>query len=59
MEINLNENIKQIISIFLLILLPLLLLLALVIVDPIQVWYTYLVLITWFGLGVIFYSVSK
>jgi len=59
MEINLSDKIKQIISIFVLIILPLLLLGIVASIDYIQQWYYYLILITWFGLGVIFYSVTK
>ncbi len=56
MELNSNENIKRIISMFLLILLPLLLLVAIVSIDYAQPWYYYVSLVTWFGLGVMFYS---
>ncbi len=59
MEINLNDDIKKIISIFLLIILPLVLLISIVIINHIQPWYYYIILVTWFGIGIIFYSAIK
>lgn len=59
MEINLNENIREILTMFILILLPLLLLAFMIIVDPLQGWYFYISLITWFGLGIIIYSAIR
>jgi len=59
MEIDLNENIKQIISMFLLMILPLLLLITIVSINYVQPWYYYITLVTWFGLGLILYSATK
>ena len=56
MEINLNENTKKFLSLFLLILLPMLLLLGIVLVNYIQPWYLYITIITWIGIGIMFYS---
>ena len=58
MEINLNENIKDIITFFLLILLPLIIILAGVAFGIQIAWY-FILAVTWFGMGVIFYSALK
>jgi len=58
MEINLNENIRDIITFILLILLPLLVILAGVIFGIQIAWY-FILAVTWFGMGIIFYSALK
>jgi hypothetical protein len=58
MEINLSETWKGIISLFLLIILPLLVILLGVILSLLIAWY-YILAVTWFGMGVIFYSVLQ
>ena len=55
MELNLNNKIKEILTVFILIILPLLLLLVGLVTDFIYAWYI-LLLVTWFGMGVILYS---
>jgi len=58
MEINLSETWKGIISLFLLMILPLLVILLGVIFNLLIAWY-YILAVTWFGMGVIFYSALK
>lgn len=55
MELNLNNKIKEILTVFILIILPLILLLIGLVLDFVYAWYI-LLLVTWFGMGVIFYS---
>jgi hypothetical protein len=55
MEINLSETWKEIISLLLLIILPLLVILLGVIFSLLNAWY-YILAVTWFGMGIIFYS---
>lgn len=58
MEINLSETWKEIISLLLLIILPLLVILLGVIFGLLNAWY-YILAVTWFGMGIIFYSALK
>jgi hypothetical protein len=58
MEINLSETWRGIISLFLLIILPLLVILLGVIFNLLIAWY-YIFAVTWFGMGIIFYSALK
>ena len=58
MEINLSETWKEIISLFLLIILPLLVILLGAIFNLLIAWY-YILAVTWFGMGIIFYSALK
>jgi hypothetical protein len=58
MEINLSETWKGIISLLLLMILPLLVILLGVIFNILIAWY-YILAVTWFGMGVIFYSALK
>jgi hypothetical protein len=58
MEINLSETWKGIISFLLLILLPLLVILLGVIFNVLIAWY-YILAVTWFGMGIIFYSALR
>jgi len=58
MEINISKNVKQIITTFLLIILPLLTILLGVIFEVFVAWF-YIVAITWFGLGIIFFSATN
>ena len=55
MELNLSETVKQIITVFLLIILPLIVLGVGVFFNYLNAWF-YILTITWFGLGVIFNS---
>jgi hypothetical protein len=54
MEINLSENIKNILSVFILILLPLILIGIGVLTGLINAAY-YILIIFWFAMGLIFY----
>jgi len=58
MELNMSENLKQIVSALLLLILPLLLLLAGSTLNILNVWY-YVLTVTWFGMGIIFFSVLR
>ncbi len=53
-----SEKINQILSLLLLIILPLLVLLIGVIINFLNVWY-YTLAVTWFGMGIIFFSVLR
>jgi len=55
MEITLSQNIRELLSVFLLIILPLILLAIGVAIGPFNVIY-YLLTIFWFGMGLIFYA---
>ena len=55
MEINISKNVKQIITAFFLLILPLLTIGLGIIFEILIAWY-YITAITWFGLGIIFYS---
>jgi hypothetical protein len=55
MELNISKLIKPLISILLLIILPLLAILFGVIFEVLIAWY-YIICITWFGMGIIFYG---
>ena len=55
MEINISKNVKQIITGFLLLILPLLTIGLGIIFEILIAWY-YIIAITWFGLGIIFYG---
>jgi len=52
MELNLSERIKQIIAVFLLLLVPLLFILLGIVVDLRNAWF-FISMVTWFGVGVI------
>ena len=58
MELNLSSSMKQVISAFLLFILPLITLLLGVIVEIFIAWY-YILAICWFGLGLIFFTVIQ
>jgi len=58
MELNLNSSMKNIISIFLLIILPLLVIGLGLFFDIRNAWY-FILTVTWFGMGIIFYSAIK
>jgi hypothetical protein len=55
MELNISKIMKQSLSIILLIILPLLAILLGVIFEMLIAWY-YIICITWFGMGIIFYG---
>ena len=54
MEINLTETKKQIISVFLLMILPILVIIAGLAYNVLNAWY-FILAVTWFGTGIIFY----
>jgi len=58
MEINISKNVKQIIIAFLLLILPLLTIGLGIIFEILVAWF-YIVIITWFGLGIIFFSATN
>jgi hypothetical protein len=58
MEINISKNVKQIITAFLLLILPLLTILLGIIFEIFVAWY-YIIGITWFGLGIIFFCATN
>lgn len=55
MELNLSKTVKTTISIFLLIILPMLSILIGLIAEFLNAWF-YILCVTWFGMGLIFYS---
>ena len=55
MEINLSKTIRQVITMLLLILLPLLAIVLGLIFDINSAWY-FILCVTWFGTGIIFYG---
>ena len=55
MELNLSKTVKTTISIFLLIILPMLSILIGLITELLNAWF-YILCVTWFGMGLIFYS---
>jgi len=57
MELNLSENMKQLLSAFLLILLPILLL-GIMAFSGVKSAPLYLIVIVWFSLGVIFFGTT-
>jgi len=56
MELNLSQTVKQILAVFLLLILPLLVILLGITVWVVNAWY-FILAITWFGAGIVFYSV--
>jgi hypothetical protein len=55
MELNLSDTVKQIITAFILMIIPLLLILIGVILPIINAWY-FIGAVTWFGVGLILFS---
>ena len=58
MEINISKNVKQIITAFLLLILPLLTIVLGIVFEVFVAWF-YIIVITWFGLGIIFFSATN
>jgi len=58
MEINISKNVKQIIIAFFLLILPLLAILLGIIFEIFVAWF-FIIVITWFGLGIIFFSATN
>jgi len=58
MEINMSENLKQILTALLLLILPLLTILIGITINLLNVWY-YVLAVTWFGMGIIFFSALR
>ncbi len=54
MELNISKTIRSIISVFLLIVLPLLIILIGLFTQIYSAWF-YILCVTWFGIGMIFY----
>lgn len=55
MELNLQKNIKQIIAVFILILLPFILIAIGAFANILNAWY-FIGMIVWFGMGIIFFN---
>ena len=55
MEINLSSTVKQVIAAFILFILPLIAILLGIIFEIFSAWY-YILIICWFGLGLIFFT---
>jgi len=55
MELTISKTIRQFISAFFLLILPLLTILLGVVFEVLYAWY-YILAITWFGMGIIFFS---
>jgi hypothetical protein len=58
MELNLPKIVKQFLSAFLLLVLPLVAILLGVILNVLNAWY-YILCITWFGMGIVFYGATN
>jgi len=58
MELNLSDRVKQVFVALILMIIPLLLILIGVIFNLLNAWY-YIISITWFGLGLIFFTTLK
>ena len=58
MELNLTKEIRQIISVFLMIILPLIVIGLGIIFEIVNAWY-FILSVIWFGMGVIFYSAAN
>jgi len=56
MELNLSKTVKQAITMFILMILPLFAILLGVIFNVLNAWY-FILCVTWFASGIIFYSV--
>jgi hypothetical protein len=55
MELNLSENIRNLLLAFLILVLPLIVIIIGLVYNYYNVWY-YLLCITWFGCGIVFYG---
>ena len=55
MELNISQTMKQLISAFLLLILPLLTIVIGVVFNVLNAWF-YITAVTWFGLGIVFFS---
>jgi len=53
-----SENLKQILTALLLLILPLLTILIGITINLLNVWY-YVLAVTWFGMGIIFFSALR
>ena len=58
MELNISSTIKQVISAFLLFILPLITILLGIIFEVLNAWY-YILTICWFGVGLIFFAMIQ
>jgi len=58
MELNISKTVKQALTMFILLILPLLAILLGVIFNVLNAWF-YILCVTWFGTGIIFYSVTN
>lgn len=58
MELNLSENVRTLLLAFLTLALPLIIIIVGLVYNLDNVWY-YLLCITWFGCGVVFYGALR
>jgi len=58
MELNISENIRTLLLAFLILILPLIVIIVGLVYNLDNVWY-YLLCITWFGCGVVFYGALR
>jgi len=59
MELNLNKEIKEFLTVFIMIILPLILIgLGAIVFNIVIAWY-FILCIVWFSMGIIFYSVIE
>ena len=58
MELNISQTAKQLITAFLLMILPLLTIIIGVVFNVLNAWF-YIIAVTWFGLGIIFFSATN
>lgn len=55
MELNLSDNVKQVLTVFILMIFPLILVLVGILLPIVNAWY-FIGAITWFGVGLILFS---
>jgi len=58
MELNLSENVRTLLLAFLILVLPIIVIIVGLVYNIDNVWY-YLLCITWFGCGVVFYGALR
>ena len=58
MEINLSQTMKQLITILLLVILPMITIIIGLASNVLNAWF-YILAITWFGIGIIFFGVTQ
>ena len=55
MEVNLSDNVKQVLTVFIMMIIPLILILLGILLPIVNAWY-FIGAITWFGVGLILFS---